>query len=155
MQIFLWKKVQFGLSHWLKKGEKEANGQCAILQILKVCFIKAYACFEKTQGKISLPRQNRIIIIFKKYVVKQALRGAEKNFEIVAILNRYKDTFGDFINSSDVEFLNKPEPIDKRLCNAPRSEDSLMELLERDYLDKGISNKLSWLAPKTENFQVH
>lgn len=37
--------------------------------------------------------------------------------EIKTILNRYKDNFEDFVNSSDIEPSNMLRPVDKRLCN--------------------------------------
>lgn len=58
--------------------------------------------------------------------------GAKKNSEIVAIFNRYKDTFDDLIDISDAESPDWPGLIDKGLCNVPRSKDSPTGLSERD-----------------------
>lgn len=73
------------------------------------------------------------------------------NSEIVAILNRYKNTPGKLINNLDVESLNQSKPIDKGSSNMPRSENSPMRLLEGDCLDKDVSDWLSQPALKTRN----
>lgn len=41
--------------------------------------------------------------MLKKQFVKQAIEGKEKNGEILAISNKYKDIFDNFINSLDIE----------------------------------------------------
>ena len=99
--------------------------------------------------------QNRIVTIFRKRVVKQAIGGAKGNSEIVAIPNKYKDTLDDLIDSSDVKSLDRLRPIDKGSHNAPKSEGSPMGLLEGDRLNKDVSDRSSWLAPKTEDSKVH
>lgn len=85
--------------------------------MLKVCFTGAYACLGKTWAKISPPRQYWIILIFMKRVAKQAIRGGMENFEIVAILNQYKDILDDFIDSSNLESLDRVELIDEKSRN--------------------------------------
>ena len=80
----------------------------------------------------------------------------EKNSEIVAIFNRYKDTLDDFIDSSDPESL--PGPIDERSQNTPRSRGGSTGLPEKDRLDEdyvSASDKSPQLAAKTGNFQLH
>lgn len=60
----------------------------------------------------------------------------KKNFEIVVISNRYKDTLDDFIDSSN---LKSPlRPVDKRLRNGPRFKGSSTGLLEEDCLDEDV-----------------
>ena len=79
----------------------------------------------------------------------------EKNFEIVIFFNKYKDTLDDFINSSNLESLNQSRLINKKLCNTPRFKASLIELLERFYLNENISDSLAWQILETRNFQVY
>lgn len=106
-------------------------------------------------AKTSIPRQNWIITILKKQVVKQVVGEMQVNSKIVAIPNRYKDNLDDLINSSDTESLDWPKSIDKRSCNALKAESSSTELLEGDCLDKDISNRSSQMTLKTENSLVH
>lgn len=81
--------------------------------------------------------------------------GEEKNSEIVAIPNIYKDTLDDFIDNSDPE--SPPGLIDKGSYNAPRSRSDSTGFLEEDYLDEdnSASDRSSRLAPKSKNFQLH
>ena len=76
------------------------------------------------------------------------------NFEIVAILNQYKDTLDDLIDSSDSESLDWAGPIDERFCNAPMSKGSLADCSEEDYLDENLPDRSSQLAPKAKDSQV-
>lgn len=118
--------------------------------------IRAYTCFEKILAKTSFSYQNRIITIFKKWVVKQAIGRAKEKSEIVAIFNRYKNTLDDFIDSLNSESPDWQKLIDERSYNTLSSASNLMGLLERDFLDKNISN--CWWTqrtPKMKNFQVH
>ena len=73
----------------------------------------------------------------------------------MAILNRYKDTLYEFINSLDAKSLDRPELIDKRSYNALKSQGSWTDPLKRNYLNKDISDKSSWLTPKTGDSQVY
>ena len=95
--------------------------------------------------------QNQIVTILRKQVVKQAVGGRERNFEIVAIYNRYKDILDDLIDCPDPK--SPPGPINERSRNAPRSRGGSTGLLEEDYLDEDVSasNRSSQLAPKTKN----
>ena len=61
----------------------------------------------------------------------------------MAILNRYKDTLNNFIDSSDPKYSDWPEQIEKKSGNAPRSAGSSTRLLDRICLDKNVSNCLS------------
>lgn len=83
-----------------------------------MCFTRAYVCLGKTWAKISLPRQNQIVTILRKQVVKQAVGKIEENFEITAIPNRYKDTIDDLIDSSDTKSSDGSKPIDNKSRNA-------------------------------------
>ncbi len=115
-----------------------------ILPKLKVCFTGAYVCLGKTWAETPLPRQNRIVTIFRKRVLKQAVGGAERKSEITAIPNKYKDTLDELINSSDTESPDQsdspdqPGLIDKGSHNAPRSKGGSPTLLEEDRLDEDV-----------------
>lgn len=75
--------------------------------------------------------------IFRKRVLKQAIGGAEGKTEIMAIPNRYKDTFEDLLNSSDIKPPNMPRPVDKKLHNVMLGSENLPTELK---LDKNISD---------------
>lgn len=63
----------------------------------------------------------------------------------MTISNQYKDTLDDLIHGLNAEFKGWLRPINKRSCNASKSESNLMGLLERDCLDKNVSNSyLGW-----------
>lgn len=82
----------------------------------------------------------------------RGLEKRKKNFEIVAILNRYKNSFSNLIDNSNLEFLSKL--IDKRLCNVLRFRNGLIGLLKENCLNKNIFalDRLLLLVLKTENF---
>lgn len=73
----------------------------------------------------------------------------------MAIPNKYKDTFNDFIDSLDIEFPDWLKSIDKWSRNAFRSEDSSTRFYKGNCLNKNVSKKLSRLAPKTRDSQVY
>lgn len=54
------------------------------------------------------------------------------------ILNKYKDTLNDLIDSPNPKSLDWIGLIDERFYNALRSESSLAGLSKKDYLDKNI-----------------
>ncbi len=91
-------------------------------------FIGAYARPRKTWAKTPLPRQARIMVILRKRVFKQEVRGAEGKSEIAAIPNKYKDTLDDLIDSLDTESLEAPRS--KRAPISARPD------LEGDHLNK-------------------
>ena len=132
-----------------------------ILLILKVYFTKDYARLEKTWVKTPCSCQNWIVTIFWKRLFKQVVQGAEGWSEIIAILNKYKDTLDDLIDSSDTkspDHLNSPnwaKFIYKRLCNAPKSRNGSPTFLKKDCLDKDISITSLETTPKIEDSQVY
>lgn len=71
------------------------------------------------------------------------------------MLNKYKHTLDDFIDSSNLKSPNWLGPIDEELCNVSKSEGSLRRFSERFYLDENFSNSSEWRLSETENFQVH
>lgn len=73
----------------------------------------------------------------------------------MAFSNRYKYTLDKLIDSSDAESPVWPGPFDKESCNATRSKNSLTRLSKRDSLDDNVPDRLSRLAPKTQNSQVY
>ena len=82
------------------------------------------------------------------------MRGEGKS-EIAEILNKYKDTLYDLIDSLDTEFSDQPEspdwpgPIDKGTRNAFRSKGALSSLLEEDCLDEDVLVTALEQVPKT------
>ena len=62
----------------------------------------------------------------------------------MAILNKYKNTLDDLIDSSNIEFsdqsdsLDWPEIINKGLCNVSKSKCGLSTLSKANRLDKDI-----------------
>ena len=88
--------------------------------------IGAYARLGKTWIETPLQRRDRIIVLLRKKVIKQAVRGAKQKSEILAIPNRYKDTLDDLVDSSDLEH---PE----MLClNGQRQRDPTPNLGDND-----------------------
>ena len=79
--------------------------------------IGAYARLGKTWIETPLQRQDRIIVLLRKKVIKQAVGGAEQKSEILAIPNQYKDTLDDLIDSSDLEHLEMLRPNGQKQCN--------------------------------------
>ena len=65
--------------------------------------IGAYARLGKTWIDTPPERRDRIIVLLRKKVIKQAVGGAGQKSEILAIPNRYKDTLDDLVDSSDLE----------------------------------------------------
>lgn len=76
----------------------------------------------------------------------------KENSEIIVIFNRYKDNLDDFIDSSNEKSLDWPGPIDKGSNNTPRFESSSIGFLKKYHLDKNVSDSLSQLMPKIEDF---
>lgn len=74
-----------------------------------------------------------------------------RNFEIIAISNKYENILNKLIDNSDAKSLDWPQQIDKRLWNALKSKNNLIELLEKDYLDNNILD--IWLIFKIKNSQ--
>lgn len=56
----------------------------------------------------------------------------------MAILNRYKDTYNNLIDSSDIKFPDWPRLINKGSCNISRSESSSIGFEEKDFLNQNI-----------------
>ena len=61
----------------------------------------------------------------------------------------------DFIDGLDSESLNWARLIDEKSCNALIYEGSSTDLSKRDCLDEDLPDKSLWLAPRTEDSQVH
>lgn len=76
--------------------------------------IGAYARLGKTWIETPLQRRDRIIVLLRKKVIKQAVGGAEQKSEILAIPNRYKDTLDDLVDSSDLEHPEMLRPNGQR-----------------------------------------
>lgn len=78
----------------------------------------------------------------------------EGNSKIIVIFNQYKDILDDLIDRWDLESPDWAGPIDKRSRNAPISEDSSADLSEKNGLDEDFLDRVSRLAPKTEDSQI-
>lgn len=76
----------------------------------------------------------------------------EKNFEIIVICNKYKDTLNDFIDNLNTKSSNWLELIDKGSRNVFRFKGNLIRFLKENYLNKNVIDKLLRLAPKTGDF---
>ncbi len=102
-----------------------------------------------------------MITILWKQVLKQAFGRVEKKSEITAIPNKYKNTLDDLIPSSVTESQDRtnspdrPETINKRLCNPSRSRGGSPTLLEKDCLDKNVPVTSLEPTPKIRALQVH
>ncbi len=72
----------------------------------------AYTRLEKTWAEIPSQCQNCIVAILKKHVLKQAIEGGQGRSEILSILNKYKDTLEDLVNSLDIKRPAIPKQID-------------------------------------------
>ena len=63
-----------------------------------------------------------------------------EKFEIMAIRNRYKDTFDDLINTLDLESPDWLAPINEGSRDVSRSANSSTKLLKGRWLYKDISD---------------
>ena len=81
-----------------------------------------------------------------------------KKSKILWILNKYKNTLDNLIDSLDTEFLdyldsrNRSRLIDKGLRNALKSRDGSPTFLEKDCLNENISITLLELAFKIQDY---
>lgn len=91
----------------------------------------------------------------RKQVVKQTFKRSERNSEILAISNRYKDILDHFMHNSDPESL--PGPINERFCNTFRSRRGSTSHPEEDCLNKNVlvSDRSLQLALKIEHSLLH
>lgn len=86
---------------------------------------------------------------------------SKKKYEIMAILNKYKNILDNLISSSNRKSLNEPKfsnllkLIIKKIRNVRRSGGISLSLSEKDCLDKNISTMLLGLAPKIQDFQIY
>ncbi len=75
------------------------------------CTLGAYARLGKTWDDTPSLRQDRILSILKKRVIKQAVGGRQEKAEILAIPNRFKDTLDDLVDSSNDSSDTEPSAI--------------------------------------------
>lgn len=83
----------------------------------------------------------RLFQSLKNKLSYRQLGGKKENSKILVISNQYKDTLDDFIDNSYLEFPDWVGLIDMRTCNLPNSKANSADLLEKNYLDKDVSNK--------------
>lgn len=69
----------------------------------------------------------------------------------MAIPNKYKDAFNNFIDISDLESSNWPWSIDKGSHNVFRSKSSSTKLLKAYCLYKDVSDSLVRQVPETRD----
>ena len=106
-------------------------------------------------------RQNQIVTILQKQVLKQTVERAEGKSKITAIFNKYKDTLDNLIDSSNIESPDYPDSsnwlrlIDKGLYNTLKSKDGSPTFLEEDCLDEDISITSLEPTSKIQDSQVH
>ena len=76
--------------------------------------------------------------IFKKYVLKQAIRGRQEKLKILLIPNKYKDIIEDLVDSSNVKYSAILRQIDlpsndianfKNNPNNPKMDNDLLDRL--------------------------
>ncbi len=84
----------------------------------------------------------------------------------MAVLNKYKNNPDDVIDNFDIKFSDWPNSpnqldsmdwpglIDKRLCNTYKSRGGSTTLLEENYLDEDVLVTLSKLSPKIQDTQI-
>ncbi len=84
----------------------------------------AYTRLEKTWAEIPSQRQDRIMAMLKKRVLKQAIGGEQEKSEILSIPNKYKDILEDLVDSLDVEHPAIPRQIDLPSNNIPGSKNN-------------------------------
>ena len=97
----------------------------------------AYAQLRKTWAEILFQYQDCIIAILKKHILKQAIRGGEEKLEILFICNKYKDTFKDLVDSSDVEYPTILKEINLPSNDIPGLKDNSSDpKIDNDLLDR-------------------
>ena len=116
-----------------------SNNYC--LQILTHWLIGAYAWLGKTWIKTPLQRRDCIIVLLRKKVIKQAVRGAKQDFEILVIPNQYKDTLDDLVDSSDLEHPKMLRPNSQKQSNSTPNlgdNDNLLVRQEEYRKERGV-----------------
>lgn len=101
--------------------------------------MRIFTYFRKNFAKTPLLCQNQIIIILWKQIGKHIVKKKKKNYEILTIFNRYKETLDGFINILDVKSQDQLGPIHKNLSNTSRFENNSKSFLK----NKDILNWLS------------
>ena len=100
--------------------------------------IGAYAQLGKTWIETLLQHRDRIIVLLRKKVIKQALGGVEQKSKILAIPNRYKDILDDLVDSSDLEHPEMLHPNGQRQRNStPNLGDDDNPLVGQEEYRKG------------------
>ena len=79
--------------------------------------IEIYAPLGKTWIDIPPERQDCIIVLLRKIVIKQAVGEARQKSEILTFPNRYKNTLNDLDDSSDLEYPEMLRPNGQRQCD--------------------------------------
>ena len=76
--------------------------------------------------------------IFRKQVLKQALKEVKRKIKIMIIFNRYKDTLENLIYSSNIKLLDMPRLVDKgaRIVMSSFKDLSTEFELDKNLLDR-------------------
>ena len=100
--------------------------------------IGAYARLGKTWIDTPPERRDRIIVLLRKKVIKQAVGRAGQKSEILAIPNRYKDTLDDLVDSSDLKHPEMLHPNGQKQCDfTPNLGDNDNSLVGQEEYRKG------------------
>ncbi len=137
------------MSHILKKAKKVST-LCYFLYYNSQTLIDlgAYARLEKTWAEISSQRQDRIVAILKKCVLKQVIEGGQKKSKILSIPNKYKDTLEDLVDSLDVEHPAILRQIDLPSDDIPGSKnDPSNPEIDDDLLDRSQGQQQYRITP--------
>lgn len=133
------------------------NGNHIIVCILNINIllnIETYTCLGRACDKTISQHQDYIMVILRKQIFKQAVEEIEGKTKILTIFNKYKNTFEDFIDSSNIESSDISKTVDKGLHNIMLS--SKNHLIEPK-LDENLLDGSKWqlwhykIAPRAEN----
>ncbi len=77
------------------------------------------------------------MVIFKKRVFKQTIRGKQERSEILSIPNKYKNILEDLVDSLDVEHPAISRQINLSSNDIPSSKDDPSDFqIDDDFLDR-------------------
>ena len=95
------------------------------------------------------------MVLLKKKVIKQAVGEAEQKSQILTILNWYKDTLNDLVNSSDLEHPEMLRPNGQRQSNStPNLGDDDDPLVGKEEYRKGWGVKVSKVRERRRDGRV-
>ena len=99
--------------------------------------VRTYAQLGKIWVKIASQRQDCIIAILKKYVLKQAIGKEQEKSKDLFISNKYKNIFEDLVDSLNIVYAAIPRQIDLPSNNISNFKDDLNESkIDNNLLDR-------------------